>query len=59
MDMVTPGITVVAQPAFDIGRRAAGLLLRRVESRTLPPAVECLHGGLIVRGSTGAPRKRR
>ena len=22
-------------------------------------AVECLHGGLIVRGSTGAPRKRR
>jgi LacI family transcriptional regulator len=59
MDMVTPGITVVAQPAFDIGRRAASLLLRRVENRSLPPAVECLHGSLIVRGSTGPPRKRR
>jgi len=59
MDMVTPGVTVVAQPTFDIGRRAAGLLLRRVESRALPPAVERLHGGLIIRGSTGVPRKRR
>jgi DNA-binding LacI/PurR family transcriptional regulator len=57
MDMVTPGITVVAQPAFDIGRRAASLLLRRVENRSLPPAVECLHGSLIVRGSTAPPRK--
>jgi DNA-binding LacI/PurR family transcriptional regulator len=59
MDMVTPGITVVAQPAVDLGRRAASLLLRRMESRDLPPAVERLHAGLVVRGSTGPPRKPR
>ena len=59
MDMVTPGITVVAQPALDLGRRAASLLLRRMESRDLPPAVERLHAGLVVRGSTGPPRKPR
>lgn len=59
MDMVRPGITVVAQPAVDLGRRAASLLLRRMESRDLPPAVERLHAGLVVRGSTGPPRKPR
>jgi LacI family transcriptional regulator len=59
MDMVTPGITVVAQPAVDLGRRAASLLLRRMESRDLPPAIERLHAGLVVRGSTGPPRKPR
>jgi LacI family transcriptional regulator len=56
MDMVTPGITVVAQPALDFGRRAAHLLLRRMQMQTLPPAVERLHGKLIVRGSTAPPR---
>jgi LacI family transcriptional regulator len=59
MDMVTPGITVVAQPSVDIGRRAASLLLRRMKGRSLPPAVELLHGGLVVRGSTGPPRRPR
>jgi LacI family transcriptional regulator len=59
MDMVTPGITVVAQPSVDIGRRAASLLLRRMKGGSLPPAVERLHGGLVVRGSTGPPRRPR
>jgi LacI family transcriptional regulator len=57
MDMVTPGITVVAQPTIDLGWRAAHLLLRRMQSPGLPPAVERLHARLVVRGSTGPPRR--
>lgn len=56
MEMVEPGITVVAQPALEMGRRAARLLLRRVADRTCPPAVERLQPTLLVRGSTAPPR---
>jgi LacI family transcriptional regulator len=55
MDMVTPGITAVAQPTYDLGWRAAQLLLRRMRDRALPPTAEQLDGKLIVRGSTGPP----
>jgi LacI family transcriptional regulator len=57
MDMVTPGITAVAQPTVDLGWRSAQLLLRRMRDRTLPPTAEQMDGKLIVRGSTGPPRR--
>jgi LacI family transcriptional regulator len=50
--MVEPGITVVAQPTTELGRRAARLLLRRIEDPTCPPAVEILEPTLVRRGST-------
>jgi LacI family transcriptional regulator len=53
MEMVEPGITVVAQPTLELGRCAARLLLRRLEAPGLEPAVECLEPALVVRGSTG------
>jgi LacI family transcriptional regulator len=53
MEMVEPGITAVAQPTFAIGRRAAQLLLRRLDEPDLEPAVERLEPSLLVRGSTG------
>ena len=53
MEMVEPGITVVAQPTLELGRSAARLLLRRLEEPGLPPAVECLQPALVARGSTG------
>jgi LacI family transcriptional regulator len=56
MEMVSPAITVVAQPAVEMGRRAAALLLRRLASPASEPAVERLQPSLLVRGSTGAPR---
>jgi LacI family transcriptional regulator len=55
MEMVDPGITVVAQPSVEMGRRAAELLLRRVEDPTCAPAVACLEPTLVVRGSTAPP----
>jgi LacI family transcriptional regulator len=55
MAMVDPGITAVAQPTFELGRRAAELLLRRSEQPTSRRRVETLQPTLIVRGSTAPP----
>lgn len=54
MSMVTPGITTVAQPAFDLGSRAAELLLSRVD-QPARPRTTLLAAGLIERGSIGPP----
>ncbi|MBA2475962.1 MAG: LacI family DNA-binding transcriptional regulator [Actinobacteria bacterium] len=56
MAMVEPGITVVAQPTVEIGRRAARLLLRRADDPDSAPVVDCLPTTLLVRGSTAPPR---
>jgi LacI family transcriptional regulator len=54
MRMVEPQITAVAQPTVEMGRRAAALLLRRVEHPEAPPRVERLQPALVRRGSTEA-----
>jgi LacI family transcriptional regulator len=56
MEMVRPGLTAVRQPAFEMGRRAALLLLRRLEDPSCGRTVEVLQPELVVRGSTAAPR---
>jgi LacI family transcriptional regulator len=56
MEMVQPAITAVAQPTYEMGRRAALLLLRRLEDPTCGRTVEVLEPKLIVRGSTGGKR---
>jgi LacI family transcriptional regulator len=53
MGMVSPGITVVAQPTEELGRRAAQLLLRRLADPARDPRVEQLQPTLVLRGSTG------
>ena len=55
MEMVEPGITAVAQPTLEMGRKAAELLLRRAARPTSRRTVETLQPTLIVRGSTGPP----
>jgi LacI family transcriptional regulator len=55
MAMVDPGITVVAQPAFEMGRRAARLFLRRAADPGAPRSIEMLEPTLVVRGSTAPP----
>jgi LacI family transcriptional regulator len=54
-EMVSPGITVVAQPTIDLGRRAGALLLRRMIDPQAPSTVELLQPKLVIRGSTGPP----
>jgi len=56
MEMVQPGITAVAQPVFEMGRRAALLLLRRLDDPTCGRTVEVLDPRLVIRGSTGGPQ---
>lgn len=50
--LVDPPLTVVAQPAYDIGAEAARLLLTRIGEPTRPPAATILDTRLIERGST-------
>jgi LacI family transcriptional regulator len=56
MGMVQPAITAVAQPTFEMGRRAALLLLRRLDDPTCGRTVEVLEPRLVIRGSTGRTR---
>jgi LacI family transcriptional regulator len=55
MEMVDPGITAVAQPTFEMGRRAAHLLLLRLEDPARGGTIEMLEPTLVVRGSTARP----
>jgi DNA-binding LacI/PurR family transcriptional regulator len=51
-----PPLTTVAQPAFDVGRTAAELLLSRVREPALPRRQVVLETKLIVRSSCGAEK---
>jgi LacI family transcriptional regulator len=59
MEMVDPGLTVVAQPTLDMGRQAAQVLLRRLADPHREPAVERLQPRLVLRGSTAPPADGR
>lgn len=50
--LVDPPLTVVAQPAYDIGAEAARLLLARIGELARPVAATILDTRLIKRGST-------
>jgi LacI family transcriptional regulator len=57
--ILDPFLTVVAQPAYEMGRRGAELLLQRIETGgASDPADIVLPTHLIVRRSTGAPGNR-
>jgi LacI family transcriptional regulator len=49
---LTPPLTVVAQPTYEIGQTAAQLLLRRVDGDKSPPRHVVLRSELIVRASS-------
>ncbi|HEY1367853.1 MAG TPA: LacI family DNA-binding transcriptional regulator [Gaiellaceae bacterium] len=58
--LASPPITAVAQPAHEIGRRAARRLLERIRgTRRSRPRTELLPTELIVRASTAPPRRQR
>ncbi len=50
--LVDPGLTVIAQPTYEIGRTAMELLLQRLENPERPVRAVELAGSLIVRGSS-------
>jgi LacI family transcriptional regulator len=54
-----PPLTTVAQPAFDVGRTAAELLMARVREPDLPRRHVVLETKLIVRSSCGFEKTRK
>jgi LacI family transcriptional regulator len=54
-DLLTPGITVVAQDPATIGRIAANVLFRRINGDLSPPATHIVPTTLIRRGSGEIP----
>jgi LacI family transcriptional regulator len=54
-DLFRPRLTSVVQPAFEIGREAMRLLLRRLSDPDAPPRTERLRPALIHRESCGCP----
>ena len=53
---VDPPLTVVRQPGYELGSRAAELLLRRIHDPGLSTTVVTLQPELVVRQSCGGPR---
>ncbi|NGN67400.1 LacI family transcriptional regulator [Streptomyces sp. A7024] len=58
MRMVEPGVTAVRQPVYDMGVRAAEMLLKRATGIGGRPAAEVLQPELVERGSTLAVPQR-
>lgn len=54
---VDPPLTVVRQPAYDLGRRAMEVLLQRLGDPARGPELVVLQPELVVRGSCGAERR--
>jgi LacI family transcriptional regulator len=56
-NLLQPPLTAIAQPTYELGQRAAELLLGRLKERDKPVTHEKLETRLIVRGSTSQPRQ--
>ena len=52
-----PALTTVAQPAYQMGARAAALLFERLRGENLPPQHIVMNTSLKVRDSTAAPSR--
>lgn len=52
-----PPLTTVAQPAFEVGRTAAELLLDRIQKPTMTRRQIVLETRLIIRASCGSPKR--
>ena len=51
-DIISPGLTTVAEPAFEVGTKAAELLIQHIIKKNLPAREIVLPGSLVVREST-------
>jgi LacI family fructose operon transcriptional repressor len=51
-ELVTPGVTVIAQPVYEIGKNAMQLLTQRLADPSMSTRTLVLPGELVIRGST-------
>jgi len=54
--LLQPPLSAVAQPTYELGKRAAELLLERLHQRDRPFVHERLKTTVVIRGSTSEPR---
>jgi LacI family transcriptional regulator len=50
--LVTPTLTTIAEPAFEIGKESCELLLKHIKKKNFIPEEKILPGKLIVRESS-------
>ena len=55
---VTPSLTTIRQPAYEMGRLGASLLLQHIQNKSYRPVHRILETKLVVRGSTTKPSKK-
>ena len=53
--VIDPALTTVSQPFYDLGSRAAGRLLARIDDPALATETEVLPTQLVIRTSCGCP----
>lgn len=53
-----PGITTIAQPMFDMGKKAMELLLQQINGEDMPKKQHVLESQLIIRESCGAKSQK-
>lgn len=58
-ELLEPPLTVIVQPTYQLGARAAELLLRRIMEPDAPVTEVVLHAALVIRGSTEGPAPAR
>jgi LacI family fructose operon transcriptional repressor len=51
-ELVSPGVTVIAQPVYEIGKNAMQLLMQRLADPAMSTRTLVLPGELVIRGST-------
>jgi LacI family transcriptional regulator len=51
--LLSPGLTTVMQPAYQMGQEAARMFLRQLEKPEAPPETRILQTRLVLRESTG------
>jgi LacI family transcriptional regulator len=54
-ELLEPPLTAIVQPTYQLGAKAAELLLRRIAEPQAPITEVVLHAPLVIRGSTGRP----
>ena len=58
-DLVTPPLTTIDMPAYEMGRLGAEILIHQLTDDELPPSQILLRGSLRVRSSGPPPRRSR
>lgn len=58
MFVMQPPLTVVAQPVYEMGEKAARLMLKRIKDPTMPPVHTVLEPTILFRGSSQVCRHR-